>query len=220
MDQSDKMENKDNKKKSSIIDIVKSKGKGGGLGKDKLLIALLAGVLLLVIAIPAEEAASDGDGQDTEGEASGASSAGETSIETLSLSYEEELEKKLEDFLSQVEGVGQVRVLIKTEGSQEKVVEKDIPVTQSSQEETDESGNTRSVHETQSEEATVYEDAEYGQRPFVVKEYAPKIEGVIIAAEGGDQPEVAAQITEGVQALLQIEVHKIEVLKLKGNGGT
>ena len=106
-------------------------------------------------------------------------------------------------------------MLIKTEGSQEKVVEKDRPLTQASQSETGENGSTRSTGETQQEESTVYEDTDAGQRPFVVKEYAPKIEGVVIAAEGAGNPEVAAGITDGVQALLQIEVHKIEVLKLK-----
>ncbi len=220
MDSGNQDGKKDNKKKTSVIDIVKSRGKGGGAGKEKLLITLLAGVLLLLIAMPVAEPSQQGAGQERDGQEAGEGAWQEepgdgSQAEAGMWSYEEELAARLEDFLRQVEGVGEVKVLIKTEGSQEKVVEKDRPLTQASQSETGENGSTRSTGETQQEESTVYEDTDAGQRPFVVKEYAPKIEGVVIAAEGAGNPEVAAGITDGVQALLQIEVHKIEVLKLK-----
>ena len=42
---------------------------------------------------------------------------------------------------------------------------------------------------------------------------------VVVAAAGADDPRVEQDILEAVQALLQIEVHKIKVLKLKEGEG-
>ena len=53
----------------------------------------------------------------------------------------------------------------------------------------------------------------------MVREYAPGISGVVVAAAGADDPRVEQDIFEAVQALLQIEVHKIKVLKLKEGEG-
>ena len=41
----------------------------------------------------------------------------------------------------------------------------------------------------------------------------------MVAAAGADDPRVEQDILEAVQALLQIEVHKIKVLKLKEGEG-
>ena len=48
-----------------------------------------------------------------------------------------------------------------------------------------------------------------------VKETAPKIRGVLVAAQGGDDPENVRNITEAVMALFHIEAHKIKVMKMK-----
>ena len=41
----------------------------------------------------------------------------------------------------------------------------------------------------------------------------PEVEGVIVAAEGGNNAKTAADITDAVVALFGIEVHKIKVMK-------
>lgn len=61
--------------------------------------------------------------------------------------YRKGLEKELEEFLSSVAGVGDVKVLIYMKNSQEYVVEKDIPTSSST------SGESS---ELRKEEATVY----------------------------------------------------------------
>ena len=215
-----------NKKDTSFIEIVKSSIRDRGIKKDQLLILLLLGILLLVIAIPTNE--KDGsfdsslpDGQDqAEGQNSheDAQSAGDTkaAAQRESVSYEELYAQKLESFLSQVEGVGQVRVLIKVRASREQVVEKDTPVRENEEAGTDETGSTTTARETEQEETTVYEETQDGRQiPYVVKEYEPEIEGVIVAAQGADQPAVVQNILEAVQALLKVEVHKVKVLKMK-----
>lgn len=201
-----------NKNETSFIEIVKSRIKGRVFRKDQLLILLLLGVLLLVIAVPTEEKADRKAQED--GEEVSLPSVREQAEKPMA--YEEVLSDRLERFLSQVEGVGEVRVLIKVKGSGERVVEKDIPSRQSTLSGTDETGSTESSRESEEKEATVYEETEDGRQiPYVRKEYAPEIDGVVVAAQGADQSVVVQNILEAVQALLQIEVHKIKVLKLK-----
>lgn len=73
-----------------------------------------------------------------------------------------------------------------------------------------------STQEEDSSQSTVYEkEAGGGETPYVTKETAPKIRGVLVAAQGGDDPENVRNITEAVMALFHIEAHKIKVMKMK-----
>lgn len=44
---------------------------------------------------------------------------------------------------------------------------------------------------------------------------ALKVTGVLVAAEGADQPVVVRNIQEAIHALFQVEPHKMKVMKLK-----
>lgn len=69
--------------------------------------------------------------------------------------------------------------------------------------------------ERQQEESTVYvQDGSGGQTPYVIEEMEPQIQGVVIVAEGGDDPGVVQNITEAVMALFGVEAHKIKVMKM------
>ena len=45
------------------------------------------------------------------------------------------------------------------------------------------------------------------------KEITPQVEGVVVLAQGGDDPVVVQNITEAVQALFGIDTHKIRIMK-------
>jgi stage III sporulation protein AG len=81
------------------------------------------------------------------------------------------MERDLENLLSKVEGVGEVRVLL-----------------------------------------TIKEDSGslYGS-----SQSTPSVTGVLIAASGADNLSVVENIQEAVQALFQVEAHKIKVMKMK-----
>ena len=51
--------------------------------------------------------------------------------------------------------------------------------------------------------------------PYVVRNVKPQIKGVVVACEGGGDPEVALKISEAVQALFGLPAHKIVVLEIK-----
>ena len=97
------------------------------MNKRQLVILFCIGILLIIIAIPAEQQA---DG----------------------------LEGRLEKILSQIEKIGEVHVMITTDENKE-------------------------------------------------------VQGIAVAAEGGDKAVVAKEIVEVLRALFDIETHKIKVIK-------
>ena len=166
--------------------------------KEQWIVYLLLGALLLVIFLPVdrkkdEEKAVEEIPEQTSGKG-----------EEVYTSQTEDLEGKLESALAQVEGVGAVKVVLSLESTNQKVVEKDIPTSRSSQES---SGG---------EESTVYQtDSDGSETPYVIRENYPEIRGVLVVAEGGGDPVVVQQIQEAVMALFRVEAHKIKVMKMK-----
>lgn len=113
------------------------------------------------------------------------------------------LNRQLEQILSQVEGAGKVKVLINYNQSGEKILAYDL------ESNTNEKENGK---ENNSKSEVVYDG---NKMPVILKEYMPKVEGVIIVAQGGNNENVKKQLIAGTVALLGIDEHKIEVLKMK-----
>lgn len=175
--------------------------------KDQLLILALAGILLLVIALPTEKKGTEKKKTETGlGLSDGSAKASQDE-------YLCSLESRLEAALSQMEGVGDVTVMITLKSSAEKVVEKDMEVTDETVTESDSQGGARSSKNGGRKEATVYGDGGSAGEPYVSKELSPRIEGVVVIAEGGSDSVVKQNITEAVQALFGIDTHKIRVIK-------
>lgn len=197
-------------------------GKKVFLRKDNLLICILSGVLLLVIVWPVQNKQED---KNTESRLMDSKSSKLYDIneeeDDGGESWEEEeaaasLERRLEEILFQMEGVGEVRVMVTLAASGEKIVEKDSPTSRSNVREEDSAGGSRDSQEVDSRESTVYSKAENGeQTPYVVKEVSPLVKGVTVVAQGGGSALVQKNITEVIQALFGIEVHKIKVVKMK-----
>ena len=87
------------------------------------------------------------------------------------------------------------------------VVEKDREMTSEVQE--GESGGKN----TSSSETAVYANGNGEETPYVKQELSPRIEGVLVIADGGDNAIVIENITEAVQALFGVDTHKIKVMK-------
>lgn len=165
--------------------------------KEQWLIPALIGILLLVIAMPSEKTVSS-DKCDIEEEK-------EVKFDDT---YTENLESRLEKILSQIQGVGNVKVMITLAASTEKIVEKDIEIRNASSE----SDTENSVSNDRTEQS-VYSNFSEGELPYVKQELSPVIEGVLVVADGGDNAVVKQNITEAIQALFDIDTHKIRVMK-------
>lgn len=99
-------------------------------------------------------------------------------------SSEYNLEQSLEDILSKMYGVGRVDVLITYSQSSEIVAMYNEKYTSSSTEETDTSGGTRKIEETDTDKEIIFEEVNGEKTPITQKVVMPKIEGAIITAEG------------------------------------
>lgn len=177
------------------------------LKRSDWLILVLAGILILIIALPT----------DTKGKKQAEEAKENISKENNTMeASKDEIEQKLEDILEKIDGAGEVKVMITYQDSGTQVVEKDKNTSENSLEESDSTGGVRSTKEQQLQESTVYEEADAGNTPFVSKELLPKVEGILIVASGGDNQKVKQNISEAVLALFQVEAHRIKIVKMSG----
>ena len=144
----------------------------------QLLMIFLVGLLLLVISLPVEEKKEEIDSE-------------QCLSEIKEDAYAKQLENKLEQVLTEMEGVGQVRVMLTFQESSEKIVEKD-------------------------ENNTVYERPQTGgEMPYIVQEVFARPSGILVIAEGGKNAVTVQNIREAVQALFGVEAHKIRIRKMR-----
>ena len=178
--------------------------------KNQLIIILLIGILLLVIVIPVENP-QEKSARKTAGQETLSASAGEAQAAG---EYEEYLERKTAKLLQEVEGAGEVTVMVTLRSGGQKIIEKDQSSTSQTTEEEDSEGGTRSMKDQSSDKTSIYKQYSDGSSsPYVSKELSPEIEGVVVIAEGGDDAVVVKNITEAVQALFGVEAHKIKIMK-------
>lgn len=188
--------------------------KWGQLKKSDWTVIALAGVLILIIAIPTGERKTENISPAESGQEDGITTNNTLPDHSDGDDYLSNLEEKLKNVLSQMEGVGKVEVMITVSDSGESVVEKDISGSTTTTSETDSSGGTRTTTESSSEAAAVYVETGQETYPYVQKEKMPTIEGVMVVAEGGGNSVVASNISEAVKALFPVEAHRIKVVKM------
>ncbi len=170
--------------------------------KNTWLILGIFGVLLLVIALPADQTGKKG------------SEAAQTVVEETTQQTGQEraddataaLEKRLEETLSLIDGAGKVRVMITLKDTGEKVVEKDV----TRRTDTDTGGNENS----DLSQSSVYEKDGSTETPYVSNEMTPQVEGVLVVAQGGGNSLVKQNILQSVMALFPLEAHKITIVKM------
>ena len=178
------------------------------MSKDKWILMLLFGLVLLIVAIPTGKKTGPGDTKAEPLAVETAKTGG-----TLEASYEEQLEKRIKEILKNVEGVGQVDVMIVLKSTEEKVLRIDKSSTSSTTKENDSGGGTRDITDSQQQETTVLTGSGSENGPIVEKELMPQIEGIVISAAGGGSPTVKAEISQAMEALFNVPAHKIKVLK-------
>lgn len=192
------------------------------IGKDRFLIMIIGGLLLLVITypLPSEDSKNQANSSETVKSAEeGGNEGGENgSYEAVAGSdYEQITEARLSRILSHISGAGKVEVYISFSDYGTSVVEKDVAYTRDNEErEGGDAQKTTSIL-TENSEETVYTTDDGGREiPFVNRTTRPGVEGVLVVAQGGQNQTVAEEMKEAIMALFGIEEHKIKVVKMKG----
>lgn len=184
------------------------KFKNGSLQNNALFSVVLFSVLVLVaikMLFPTSLFGSDPEPIST----------GIIATETSSSDWrklEEELEKDLSAFLSQVRNSGYVDVMISLEhdGLQERAIDIDLTTTQT--EEVDSDGGSRTINEVRETQQTVQDSISGQTRTVWLSKKAPQIRGVIVVAEGAANSEVKARLSDAVRTYFNIPAYKICVL--------
>lgn len=157
-----------------------------GLGKYRyVLLVILVGILLL--AWPTGEKpqaqAEPGTGRD--------------------IFQVEQMEKKLEKALSQVEGAGDVTVVLTLEESPRQVLAQDVNTSE---------GESQS---SRSDETVLLSKGSGTQEPAVLQQLGPEYRGALVVSQGGDDPQVRLALSKAVSALTGLGADKISICKGK-----
>jgi len=124
------------------------------------------------------------------------------------------LEKRLEGILGQISGVGNVSVSVVFAEGPTREYAVNVSTTAKEIEEKDQSGGVRTTTErTENGEMVMVEGR---QQPVLVKESMPKIQGVLVVAQGAENPYVKEKLFKAVQTLLQVPAHRITIYSKNG----
>ncbi|MCI9017189.1 MAG: hypothetical protein HFJ53_08550 [Clostridia bacterium] len=125
------------------------------------------------------------------------------------------IERNIEEILSKMEGIGDVKVLITYSQTSEVVAMYNENSKNSSIEEKDTGGGTRSTQQQDTNKEIIYKE-ENGQKvPITQKVINPKPEGAIITAVGANNAATKNNIIQAVEAVTGLPTHKIQVFEMK-----
>ncbi len=131
----------------------------------------------------------------------------------LQNSYEQNIEQRLEEILSNVQGAGEVDVMISIKKGSEKVISENIEQSNNVINEIDGSNGTRITDQSALKKSATL--LGQNESPLVLTEIMPEISGVIIVTEGAKDVYVKDALIRSVSTLLEIPSYKVEVLQKK-----
>lgn len=174
------------KEKEALL--AKGKKTLGVLGRYKyVLLVMLVGALLLLLP----------DSKKTENSQVQAAVSREEDFSV------EALEEKLEEALSEIDGAGQVQVVLTVQSGMKRVFAQDGSLEQD--------GSS-----VQRETQTVVVSAGSGtEETVLVQQIYPQFQGALVVADGGGDPAVRLKLTEAVAALTGLGADKISICKGK-----
>ena len=189
---------------------VLEKAKKKKWGKEEWLILILIGVFLCIVFWPSSE---------KEEEITDLNRKEETLEEPrvgFNNTYKEQMESQLEEVLKSIDGIDSVTAMITLKTSQENVVLKENSQLKEHTSEEDGEGGVRTIDSESIEETVRYEtDDGESEAPYVTYTVAPKVEGVLVVVGGDRASLLRMQIVKAVQALFDVESHKVVVIKMK-----
>ncbi|HHU90025.1 MAG TPA: hypothetical protein GXZ22_03085 [Clostridiaceae bacterium] len=175
---------------------------------ENLIIIVILGVIIILAG---SYLAKSNDTEDTMKEASSLSSPDKKTVQSgYSLEGQEivaDIERRLSELLSKVEGAGQVSVMVYADtGSEQVPAYNDIQDTRN-----DERADGKSLEISETRQLALAGTDE----PVILKVIIPQIKGVIVVSEGADDILIKSQLNNAVCTLLGIPEHRVQILKHK-----
>ncbi len=128
-------------------------------------------------------------------------------------SYVDILSEELAELVSLIKGAGEARVMLLAESGVEKKHEYNLEENNKITSEEDQNqGERRIEEESVSKELVVISDSQGNEKPVVIREDNPTIDGVLIIAEGADSSAVRYKISKSISNFLNLPIYKVNVL--------
>jgi len=115
--------------------------------------------------------------------------------------YTDDLEKKLSEMISLINGAGRTRVIVTLECDYETIYAKDGSL-------------SKDDNSTDEDSEYIIIDSEKNQGGLLLKTVTPKVRGVAVVCEGGDNQYVKNSVTEMLSAVLDVGANRISVSKI------
>lgn len=190
-----------------------------GTNNKKKIENLVFFIVLLIITVVVINVIWNGDKESNKEQINDTSKQLASKSEQIDLNQSQnisdnDLESRLEAILSNIQGVGAVKVLLNYSESSEVIAMYNETSKTSNTEETDTSGGTRKIQETDTQKDIIYQEDNGEKTPITQKIVQPKIEGAIITAKGANQANVKTNIIQAVEAVTGLATHKIQVFEM------
>lgn len=128
--------------------------------------------------------------------------------ESASETENEDLESKLTQILSKINGAGDVDVMITFQSSEEIVPAYNSNTTTETTKEQDSSGGERTTTSSTQNKTMITSNS---NEPVILKTSEAEIKGVIVVASGANDPKVKELLYDAVKTSLQISGHQVEI---------
>ena len=203
--------------------IQKEKGEEKSENNKKKIENLVVLVIILIITVIVINLIWNGDNGEEKKPTSAPNKKLATTIEEgiteetvqVSSSSLYKIDGELEEILSKIEGVGEVNVMITYSQTSQTVPLYNEDRTTKDTEETDKSGGTRKITESDSKKDIIFKESDGEKQPITQSIISPRIEGAIIAAKGAANVDVKTKIVQAVEAVTGLATHKIQVFEMQ-----
>lgn len=182
-------------------------------GENKKIENLIVFVIILIVTIVIINTIWNGSDNKDKKESEDVSGYKRLAIEDSNTETNEsdDLEKKLEQILSKMEGVGKVSVMITYSQGSEIVPMQNETSKSSKINETDLDGGTRTTEQVDSSKEVIYSNGNKVETQTVKN---PIAQGAIVIAEGASNAMVKTNIVSAVEAITGLATYKVQVFEM------
>lgn len=128
--------------------------------------------------------------------------------------YKINLEKQLTELLSQIDGVGKVKVMITLESTEENVYAQQEKTQTDSQKNSKENTTLETIKSTYENEFVMVNNNQ-DKTALVEKTVMPIVQGVAVVCTGADDIKVVSSVTNAIAVTLDVSTNRICVAKMR-----
>lgn len=123
--------------------------------------------------------------------------------------YTDQLEKKINEIVKQIDGVGNCKVLITMENGVENIYANSEKKMSNS----NENLTGTPSHHNDIQRDVVLIDGNDGKQALMVTQKEPTVKGVVVVCQGAENDLVAKRVTDAVSKALHIKINRLSIVK-------